>query len=38
MDDVTVLPIEHALRNLCDILGDASQGPMPRDRHDLDGG
>ena len=38
MDDVTVLPIEHALRNLCDILGDASQGPMPRDRRDLDGG
>ena len=28
MDDVTVLPIEHGLRNLCDILGDASQGPI----------
>ena len=31
MDDVTVLPIEHALRNLCDILGDASGTGMTVD-------
>ncbi len=31
MDDVTVLPIEHALRNLGDILGDASGTGMTVD-------